>query len=131
MFNGRGAGVTHATVDAATLDQMYAQPTAMTRDTGRMTYDDVVVRRAGMFAVIVVVGAATWMLAPQLYLVGLVGGLVLGLVNAFKKEPSPAFIMLYAAFEGVFLGEISAFFEAAWQGIVMQAILATVATFAV
>lgn len=130
MFNGRGAGVAHATVSAATLDQMYGQPAATTRDTGRMTYDDVIIRTAGMFAVIVVVGAATWMLAPQLFFVGLIGGLVLGLVNAFKKTPSPALIMAYAAFEGVFLGGISALFEAQWQGIVIQAILATVATFA-
>jgi len=130
VFNGRGAGATHATVDAATLEQMYGQPAATPRETGRMTYDDVIVRTAAMFAVIVVTGAATWMLAPQLFWFGLVGGLVLGLVNAFKKTPSPALIMAYAAFEGVFLGGISAFFEAAWQGIVMQAILATVATFA-
>lgn len=130
VFNGRGAGATHATVDAATLEQMYGQPAATPRETGRMTYDDVIVRTAAMFAVIVVTGAATWMFAPQLFWFGLVGGLVLGLVNAFKKTPSPALIMAYAAFEGVFLGGISAFFEAAWQGIVMQAILATVATFA-
>ncbi len=129
MFNGRGAGAAQATVDAATLDQMYAQPSATTRDTGRMTYDDVIVRTAGMFAVIVVVGAATWMLAPQLFWVGMIGGLVLGLVNAFKKSPSPALIMAYAAFQGVFLGGISALFEAGWQGIVLQAITATAATF--
>ena len=133
MFNGRGAGVAHATVDAATLDQMYAQPSATVRDTGRMTYDDVIVRTAGMFAVIVVTGAATWLLAPQLVWVGLIGGLVLGLVNAFKKEPSPALIMLYAAFEGVFLGGISAFIEVGMglPGIAIQAVLATAATFAV
>ena len=98
-------------------------------ETGRMTYDDVIVRTAAMFAVIVVTGAATWC-SPQAVLVRPRGRLVRGLVNAFKKTPSPALIMAYAAFEGVFLGGISAFFEAAWQGIVMQAILATVATFA-
>ena len=129
MFNGRGAGATQATVDAATLDQMYGQPSATARDTGRMTYDDVIVRTAGMFAVIVVVGAATWLFAPQLFWVGLIGGLVLGLINAFKKNPSPALIMAYATFQGVFLGGISAIFEADWQGVVLQAITATAATF--
>ena len=129
MFNGRGVGTAQAAVDAATLDQMYGQPSATTRDTGRMTYDDVIVRTAGMFAVIVVVGAATWMFAPQLFWVGLIGLLVLGLVNAFKKEPSPALIMAYAAFQGLFLGGISAVFEAEWQGVVLQAIMATAATF--
>lgn len=130
VFNGRGVGAAQATVDAATLDQMYAQPSATPRETGRMTYDDVIIRTVGMFAVIVVTGAATWLLAPQLFWVGMVGGLVLGLVNAFKREPSPALIMAYAAFQGVFLGGISAVFESQWQGVVMQAILATLATFA-
>ncbi|MGO2519041.1 MAG: Bax inhibitor-1/YccA family protein, partial [Microbacterium sp.] len=36
-------------------------------------------------------------------------------------------IFAYAAFEGLFIGGISAFFESIWPGIVMQATLATVA----
>ena len=57
--------------------------------------------------------------------------LVLGLVNAFKKEPSKALIIGYAAFEGVFLGAISFSFEAAFPGIVIQAVLATLCVFGV
>ena len=40
-------------------------------------------------------------------------------------------ILAYAAAEGVFLGGISSYFNAQWDGIVLQAVLATVATFAV
>ena len=112
------------------LEQMYGAPTATTRDTGRLTYDDVIVKTAGLFAILVTTGALTWTLAPQLFFVGMIVGLVLGLVNSFKKNPSPLLIMAYAAAEGVFLGGISAFFEALWPGIVVQAVLATVATFA-
>lgn len=137
MFNGRGAGAAHATVDAATLDQMYAQPAATPRDTGRMTYDDVIVRTAGLLAIVVLAGAATWMLAPPeamlpIAMVGLIGGFVLGLVNAFKRTPSPALIMLYALFEGAFLGGISKVIEVGMDlpGIAVQAVLATAATFA-
>lgn len=132
MFNGRGVGAAQATVDAATLDQMYAQPSATTRDTGRMTYDDVIVRTAGMLVLVVVTGAATWLFAPGLFWVGMIGGLVLGLVNAFKKEPSPALIMAYAAFQGVFLGGLSYMIEVGMDlpGVAIQAVLATVTTFA-
>lgn len=117
---------------AATLEQMYGGPTATPRDTGRLTYDDVIMKTAGLFAVLLVTGAISWMLTPQmpgLFFIGMIVGLVLGLVNAFKKTPSPALILAYAAAEGLFLGGISFLFEAQWQGIVLQAVLATAATF--
>src|SRR5690625_7397061 len=63
--------------------------------------------------------------------VGLIGGIMLGLVNAFKREPSPGLILTYAALEGVFLGMISGVFEMLWPGIVVQAVLATFITFGV
>ena len=64
-------------------------------------------------------------------IIGAIAGLVLGLVNAFKREPSPVLIMLYALAEGLFLGGISAFFEGAYPGIVVQAVLGTFSVFAV
>lgn len=125
-----GAGAAgHAGVAAGGLEQMYSAPSATTRDTGRLTYDDVIMKTGGLLAVVVVVGALTWLLAPGLFFVGMIVGLALGLVNAFKREPSPALITAYAVAQGVFLGGISAFFEASWPGIVMQAVLATGATF--
>lgn len=117
--------------DATTLEQMYDAPPATTRDTGRLTYDDVIVKTGGLLALLVVVGAATWMIAPGLWIVGAVVGLVLGLVNAFKKNPSPVLITLYTVAQGVFLGGISAFYETAYNGIVGQAVLATLSVFAV
>lgn len=118
------------TADAVTLEQMYASPTATPRDTGRMTYDDVIVKTGGLLAVLVVVAAATWAIAPGLWIIGAIVGLVLGLVNAFKKNPSPVLITLYAVAQGVFLGGISSFYEAAYDGIVTQAVLGTVSVFA-
>ncbi len=119
-----------STVDAATLEDLYAAPSATSRDTGRLTYDDVIVKTGGLLALLVVVGAATWVLMPGLWFVGAIVGLVLGLVNAFKREPSPVLITLYTVAQGVFLGGISAFYEAAYNGIVGQAVLATLAVFA-
>ena len=136
-FGAAGAGAAgHAGVQGATttaLEEMYGLPPASTRQTGRLTYDDVIVKTAGLFAVLLVTGAVSWVLTPQipgLLWIGMVVGLVLGLVNAFKKNPSPPLILAYAAAEGVFLGGISFLFESQWQGIVLQAVLATAATFA-
>lgn len=116
--------------DASQLDAMYQSPSATTADTKRLTYDDVIIKTGGLLALLVVVGAATWMLAPGLWIAGMIVGLVLGLVNAFKRNPSPVLIVLYTVAQGVFLGGISRFYEAQSNGIVLQATLATVATFA-
>ncbi|NKY39408.1 Bax inhibitor-1/YccA family protein [Cellulomonas septica] len=126
---GTGAMATQ-TIDAVTLDKMYEAPSATARDTGRLTYDDVIIKTAGLFALLVVSAAVTWTLVPGLWVVGAVVGLVLGLVNAFKREPSPVLISLYAVAQGVFLGGISLYFEQRWPGLVVQAVLATFAVFA-
>ena len=131
-------GTATAGYDAAALDQLYAAPSATTADTGRLTYDDVIMKTAGLLAVLVLTGAATWILAPGLWIAGAVVGLVLGLVNAFKRQPSPVLISLYTIAQGVFLGGISLAFTAlpvsgtgngTAQPIVLQAVLATFATF--
>lgn len=130
-----GVAGTGPVVEAATLEQMYGAPSATTRDTGRLTYDDVIMKTGGLLALLVVVAAATWFVAPQLYFVGAIVGLVLGLVNAFKKEPSPPLIIAYTVAQGVFLGGISYVFQNVVvsgvdaQPIVLQAVLATFATF--
>ncbi|HEY0120074.1 MAG TPA: Bax inhibitor-1/YccA family protein [Cellulomonas sp.] len=131
-------------VDPATLEQMYAGPTATARDTGRLTYDDVIVRTAGLLGLLAVVAAATWYgtesgrLPQSVWVLGMVAGLVLGLVNAFRRTPSPVLIVLYTAAQGVFLGGVSLAFTALAvndtstgnaQPIVVQAVLATFATF--
>lgn len=120
------------------LENAWRQPAASPVDTQRMTLDDVILRTAMTLGVLLLAAVPAWMvsaadpsLAMVLWIGGLLGGLVLGLVNSFKREPSPALILAYAAFEGLFLGAISSFFEYLYPGIVIQAVLATVVTFAV
>ncbi|WP_029291847.1 Bax inhibitor-1/YccA family protein [Cellulomonas sp. HZM] len=139
---GGGTAAPASTIDAATLEQMYGAPSATARQTGRLTYEDVIVKTGGLLAVLVVVAAATWAVTPQLpwlYVVGALVGLVLGLVNAFRREPSPVLIVLYAVAQGVFVGGISNIFtnwvvpatsDGTAKPIVAQAILATIVTFA-
>jgi uncharacterized YccA/Bax inhibitor family protein len=128
-----GARGTAAGVDAAAvqqLEQAYAAPSAGPLQTGRISYDDVLVKTGLTFAVLLV-GAGVGWFNPALTLVGLLGGLVLGLVNAFKKEPSPALILAYAALMGIGLGGISMAYQAQFDGIVQQAVLGTFCVFAV
>ena len=122
----------------AGLETQYQAPSATNADMRRMTYDDVIIRTAGMFAVILAMGALTWSLVTNeatfgmgaaAVLAGVIGSIVLGLVNSFKREPSPALILAYAAFEGLMLGGVSGVMEARYEGIVVQAVLATLATF--
>ena len=59
---------------------------------------------------------------------GAIGGLVLAIVTAFKKEWSPVTGPLYALVEGFFLGAISALYNHLYEGIVMQAVMLTFGT---
>ncbi|QDB78336.1 Bax inhibitor-1/YccA family protein [Georgenia sp. 311] len=114
------------------LEYAYQQPAAGPAQTGRLTYDDVIVKTGGLLALVVAMGALNWFVLGGNMIAtfgGLAVGLVLGLVNAFKREPSPALIAVYAAAEGLFLGGISMVFESIYPGIVLQAVLATGATF--
>ena len=135
---GQGAPGTYqpgvSAQQVAQLEETFAAPAAAPVHTGRLTYDDVIIKTGGLLALVFASAAVAWFIFPGNVLVmavGVIGGLVLGLVNAFKREPRPALILGYAVFEGLFLGGISWIFEANYGGIVMQAVLATFATFAV
>lgn len=118
------------------LNDLFNQPAAENRNTGRpvadraMTYDDVMMKTGVLFAILLA-GAVLGWFVPVLAFPAMLIGLVLGLVNAFKREPNKALIIGYAAFEGIFLGGISGIFEARYSGIVLQAVLATLCVFGV
>ena len=86
--------------------------------------NDVMVK-TGINLGLVAVGAAVAWNAPVLMLLGLVGGLVLGLVNSFKKKVSPILVMTYALMEGLLLGGLSAVVDMRYPGVAIQAVLAT------
>ena len=90
----------------------------------RLTMNDVMVK-TGINLGLVAVGAAVAWYAPVLMLLGLVGGLVLGLVNSFKKKVSPILVMTYALMEGLLLGGLSAVVDMRYPGVAIQAVLAT------
>jgi uncharacterized YccA/Bax inhibitor family protein len=100
-----------------------------------MTYDDVIMKTLGCLAVVLLGAAIPVFVLPGaaglLMIVGALGGFVLGLVNAFKREPVPALILGYALLEGMFLGALTAVLDAMYPGIGLQAVVGTLAVFAV
>lgn len=62
---------------------------------------------------------------------GAIIGLILVIISAFKPQYSGYLAPAYALFEGLFIGGISAIFEAQYPGIVIQAVGATFVTFMV
>ena len=124
---------------------MYAAPPAGAIDTDHVTVEDTAVKTIALFGIMLVTavvgwiwtlggnlgitGSATQAVTIVPWIIGALGGFVLSMVVIFtsRKKIRPALIFAYAAFEGLFVGGISAFFEVMFPGIVMQATLATVA----
>ena len=59
---------------------------------------------------------------------GLVAGFIVAIVTIFKQSWAPVTAPAYAILEGLALGGISAFFEAQFPGIVIQAVALTLGT---
>jgi uncharacterized YccA/Bax inhibitor family protein len=97
------------TPTAEQLSAQYAAPSPSADELGRMTYEDTLVKTGVSFAVLLVGAVIGWVLGD--FLIVTIGaaliGFVLAMVNTFKKEPSPALVLSYAFFEGVFVGGIS------------------------
>jgi uncharacterized YccA/Bax inhibitor family protein len=109
---------------AEQLTELYSRPSATPIETERMTYEDTVIKIVISF-VILLAGAAVGWAVPVLFIPAAIIGFVLSLVNIFKKKPSRGLILTYAAFEGIFVGGITTFFESRYPGIAIQAVLAT------
>ncbi|MEJ1201406.1 MULTISPECIES: Bax inhibitor-1/YccA family protein [unclassified Streptomyces] len=135
------AGNPYAQNPYAQQDQQYGAPPQAPVTAGRMTMDDVVIRTASTLGVLVVTAALAWALLPVddanigrsigIGIGAAVIGMVLALVQSFKRKASPALILTYAAFEGVFLGVISSVVDnRIADGAAMQAVIGTMAVFA-
>ncbi len=143
-YNAAGQAAT-STMTAEQLQELYDKsgPGAGAVRGGEvaMTLNDVIVKTALSFVVLLAGAVFGWMTAdtmPWLMFVALFVGLGLGLANAFKKQVSPPLVLLYALVEGVFLGAISQWYYT-WAAtateysgnIVVQAVLGTLVAFGV
>lgn len=110
-----------------------------------MTVDDVVSKTGITLGVIILAAAINFViytsvsmgLGAILTIVGAIGGLITVLVSSFsKKYGSPVVTLLYAAFEGLFVGGISFMFAGTQIGggngfsLIIQAVIGTLGVFA-
>ncbi|MDT0309405.1 Bax inhibitor-1/YccA family protein [Streptomyces sp. DSM 44917] len=114
----------------------YAQPGVVPPGapprSGVMTIDSVVSRTALTLGAVVAAATVAWVTDMPIGL-GVLFALVamgLGLWQSFKREASPALILSYAVFEGLFLGAISNAINERASGAAMQAVIGTMAVFA-
>lgn len=114
----------------AQLAEMYDQPALVQRETA-LTLNDVIMKSILLFGILMACAVVGWATAGSFIWVGaMIVGLVLGLVNAFKREVSPALVVIYSVAQGVFLGGISSFYQAFGEGngqgnLVLTAVIAT------
>jgi len=125
------------TPTAADLDSMYEAPSATAVQMGRMTLDDVVVRTAALFAVLLTTAGITYAIVKPrslgLVIAAAIIGLVLALVARGGSKPRPAVMLAYAAVEGVFVGGLSYAYSIVFDNghttLVSQAVLGTLCAF--
>lgn len=127
-----------AAPDAAMQGGAGTHPPATTR-VEAMTANGTFAKTFALFLLVLAGGAFGWsqtdaspsgeIQIPGWIWIFLIGAFVAALVCIFKPTASPLVGPLYALLEGVFLGAISKAFELQWDGIVFQAVLATIAVF--
>lgn len=98
---------------------------------GRMTIEDVLTKTAVTIGVLAATAVLAFMLVPPALLlpvmvVGAIGSFVPVLFVSFRRKVNPAFVLAYAAIEGLFIGSISKMYESLWNGIVPAALMSTV-----
>ncbi|MGY5128705.1 Bax inhibitor-1/YccA family protein [Streptomyces nigrescens] len=96
-----------------------------------ITLDDIVVKTLAVFAVLVASAFLTLFLELGfLALPALFAGLGLGIFLSLRPRPSAAPALLFAAVQGIVLGEATQFFDALHPGVGTQAVLGTGCIFA-
>jgi uncharacterized YccA/Bax inhibitor family protein len=94
-----------------------------------MTIEGTVNKSAFLLLLVLTGASLTWANPSSgLVFVGVIGGLITGFVTIFKKHLSMYTAPAYALFQGLFLGGLSAMFEASYPGIVIQAVTLTFGT---
>ena len=111
-----------------------------TGDPDPMTISGTTGKTAALLALVVASGMWGWSLVdpdtgssaiPGWWFIALIGAVILAIVTAFKPQIARFTGPLYAVTMGSALGVISHLYNAAYNGIVLQAILATSAVFMV
>lgn len=128
-----------ATANPAMNEAVYRRAGRAETPTQVMTLQGSVAKTAILMLILLATATFTWSeavagatsLAYGLLLAGSIGAFVVALVTIFKPTASPFTAPLYAAFEGLVLGAISAVFETVYPGIVLQAVSLSIGVLAI
>jgi uncharacterized YccA/Bax inhibitor family protein len=128
------------TVATATAAGQGALPPTIATRTA-VTFADVMAKSAVLFVLAVAGAFVGWQLANtglgvMVVFGSMIAALALGLTNAFKRQVSPPLVIAYGLVSGVMLGAVSNWYNTLalandYQGLVLQAVLATMTTFGV
>ena len=106
----------------STLDEQLVH-----QEEGYMTKQGAINKTFILAAILLFTASFSYSIAsPILTIGGAVIGLILVLVASFKQKTSPYIAPAYAAFEGLFVGGISAMYAIAFNGIILQAVGLTI-----
>lgn len=98
---------------------------------GTMTISGTINKTVVLFLILMLGASVSWYQPSQVFTWGgAIGGFIVAMVTIFKKEWSPVTAPIYAGLEGLFLGGISLMYANAYDGIVYNAIMLTLGTFA-
>lgn len=102
----------------------------------RMSVDDVVVKTVSLIALTAISAAVAavvvpWSALSPIWYTSMFVGIAIGLVIQFAQITNPVVICTYAVVEGVFLGVVSKLYNHVFEGIVTQAVIATLGVFLV
>lgn len=106
-----------------------AESFAGNREAESMTISGAINKTLILFGILLLTSLVSFTM-PSMFLliVGSVGGLIAVLVASFKPHTSAISAPVYAAFEGLALGTISAIYAAQMDGIILQAVSLTFGT---
>ena len=128
---------------AGTKPSLYAGVQIPAPPGQRVTMPDIMAKSAILFVVATIMAVVGWQVISAVPTIGgilmfaaLIGTVILGIVNAVKRQVSPPMVILYAVVSGFMLGAISYWYNQIglaneYEGLVLQAVLATFTTFGV
>jgi len=97
-----------------------------------MTIQGTIDKTLILLFLVIAAAAVTWKYFPDSFLLmigAMAGGFIIALVTIFKPEYAPFTSPVYAVLEGIVLGGISVWMNAAYPGIVAQAVALTFGVF--
>ena len=116
------------TANPALNEQIFQNVRSIDNSTG-MTIQGTVNKTAISLAILVASATFTWTNPSSgLMIMGAIGGFIVAIITAFKKQWAPTTTPIYAALQGLFLGGISVMFNQQYPGIVIQAVYLTFGT---